>query len=164
MKKIGIDQTITIAANIGVIAGIIFLGFELRQTQKAMQSQAFQTRALDAISWSLDMAKEESLGRIHILIESGKLDPSSLTESEWQIAYFLLDGARLDVDNEHYQYENGFLDSGFYYGVTVPMIKHYAPIWRDFGIREGRPEFRREVDRILTDTSPSSSMTDVLND
>ena len=72
--------------------------------------------------------------------------------------------ARLDVDNEHYQYENGFLDSGFYYGVTVPMIKHYAPIWRDFGIREGRPEFRREVDRVLTDTPPSSSITDELNE
>jgi len=164
VKKIGIDQTLTIAANIGVIAGIIFLGFELRQTQKAMQSQAFQTRALDAISWSLDMAKDENLGKIHILLESGKFDPNSLTESEWRIAFFLLDGARLDVDNEHYQYENGYLDSGFYYGVTVPMIKHYAPIWREFGIREGRPEFRREVDRILTDSLPSSSMTDKLNE
>ncbi len=164
MKKISIEQTITIAANIGVIAGIIFLGFELRQTQEAMKSQAFQARALDAISWSLDMAKDENLGRIHILIESGKLEPSSLTQSERQIAFFLLDGARLDVDNEHYQYENGFLDSGFYYGVTVPMIKHYAPIWRDFGIREGRPEFRREVDRVLTDTPPSSSITDELNE
>ena len=65
--------------------------------------------------------------------------------------------ATMTMDSEHYQYENGFLDPGFYNGVTVPMIRDYAPIWRDFGIGEGRPEFRREVDRILTDAPLSSN-------
>ena len=157
MKKIDLGRTITIVANVGVIAGIVFLGYELRQTQIAMQSQAFQARALDALAWDLEIARDENLRKIQYQLDSGEFDPSSLTEAERQIAFYLLDAARLDVDNEHYQYENGFLDPGFYNGVTVPMIRDYAPIWRDFGIGEGRPEFRREVDRILTDASVSSS-------
>ena len=31
MKKIDLGQTLTILANVGVIAGIVFLGYELRQ-------------------------------------------------------------------------------------------------------------------------------------
>ena len=90
-------------------------------------------------------------------MDTGEFGLSSLSEAEKQIAFYLLDLIKVDVDNEHYQYENGFLDPGFYNGVTVPMIRDYAPIWRDFGIGEGRPEFRREVDRILTDAPLSSN-------
>ena len=43
MKKIDIGQTIGILANVGVIAGIIFLGLELRQNSAAAQLQAAQS-------------------------------------------------------------------------------------------------------------------------
>ena len=44
MKKIDIGQTITILANIGVITGIIFLGFELRQNNQILIAQASYTQ------------------------------------------------------------------------------------------------------------------------
>ncbi len=34
MNKINLGQTITILANLGVIAGIVFLGLELRQNNE----------------------------------------------------------------------------------------------------------------------------------
>ncbi len=157
MKKIDLGQTIMIIANVGVIASIVFLGFEIRQTQLAMRSQAFQARALDAIAWDFEIAKDENLRKIQNQMDTGEFDLSSLSEAEKQIAFYLLDLIKVDVDNEHYQYENGFLDPGFYTGVTVPMIRNYGPIWRDLGMGEGRPQFRREVDRILTDAPLSSS-------
>jgi len=40
MKKIDLGQSIQILANLGVIAGIIFLGFELRQNNEHLASQA----------------------------------------------------------------------------------------------------------------------------
>jgi len=40
MKKIDLGQTITILANLGVIAGIVFLGVELRQNNELMEAQA----------------------------------------------------------------------------------------------------------------------------
>ena len=39
MKKIDLGQTIAIFANIGVIAGIVFLGFELRQNNSLLETQ-----------------------------------------------------------------------------------------------------------------------------
>ena len=40
MKKIELGQTITILANFGVIAGIVFLGYEIRQNNEALSLQA----------------------------------------------------------------------------------------------------------------------------
>ena len=40
MKKIDLGQTIQILANVGVLAGILFLAFELRQNTMATRSAA----------------------------------------------------------------------------------------------------------------------------
>ena len=40
MKKLDLGQTITILANAGVIAGIIFLGVELQQNNELMRAEA----------------------------------------------------------------------------------------------------------------------------
>ncbi len=40
MKKIELGQTIAILANVGVIAGILFLAIELRQNNEALGLQA----------------------------------------------------------------------------------------------------------------------------
>jgi hypothetical protein len=42
MKKIDLGQAITILANLGVIAGIVFLGFDLRQNTRSIQAAASQ--------------------------------------------------------------------------------------------------------------------------
>ena len=39
MKKLDLGQTITILANLGVIAGIVFLGIELQQNNEALGLQ-----------------------------------------------------------------------------------------------------------------------------
>jgi hypothetical protein len=37
VKKIGLGQTISVLANIGVIAGIVFLGIELQQNNDCLE-------------------------------------------------------------------------------------------------------------------------------
>ena len=39
MKKVDLGQAITILANVGVIAGILLLAYELNQNQRMMQAQ-----------------------------------------------------------------------------------------------------------------------------
>ena len=123
MKKLDLGQTITILANLGVIAGIVFLGLELRQTQSAMQAQAYQTRALDGIAWNFEIAKDENLRRVQSSLDSGIVNLGALEQDDRQIAVYLLDLIKTDVDNEHYQYQQGLLDRSFYEGVTIPMIQ-----------------------------------------
>ncbi len=40
MKKLDLSQTIGILANLGVIAGIVFLGVELRQNNDLLEADA----------------------------------------------------------------------------------------------------------------------------
>lgn len=45
MKRIDISQGIAVLANLGVIAGIVFLGFELRQNNELLEAQVEQLEA-----------------------------------------------------------------------------------------------------------------------
>lgn len=96
-----------------------------------------------------EIAKDETLRNVQYQMDTGSYDLNSLSDDQRRVAYYLLDLVKTDVDNEHYQYQNGFLERDFYDGVTVPMIKHYGPLWREIGLSEGRPTFRQEVERIL---------------
>ena len=138
-----------IIALVAVVGSLIAVVLELQQTQGALQAQAYQTRALDGISTNFEIAKDEGLARLSDLIYSPDFDADSLSAEERRIVTHLLIITRIDLDNEHYQYQMGFLDQGFYKGETEPWIRRIAPIWRAFGQVEPRADFRREVDRIL---------------
>jgi hypothetical protein len=49
MKKISPTQLVTFVANIGVIAGILLLAFELRQNNDLMEAEARQSRTAMAV-------------------------------------------------------------------------------------------------------------------
>lgn len=60
----------------------------------------------------------------------------------------------LDWDNEHYQYQSGFLDADFFEVTTKPLVRIWAPRWRAIGLTEGRQDFRDFVDSVLEEQSP----------
>ena len=138
-------------ALIAVIGSLLAVVVELRQTQTAMQAEAYQARAFNGIEWNMELAKDETLRSIQSRLDAPGFDPATLSPSELPIAKRLMTIVRIDLDNEHYQYQSGLLDPGFYYGETVYWIKHAAPIWRALGDSSPRQEFRAEVDRILAD-------------
>ena len=140
-------------ALIAVVGSLIAVIAELRQTQTAMRAQAYQARAFDGIAWNLELAANDDMRNMLDQLSgvTTGFDASSLNPEEFSLAYRLLVTVRIDVDNEHLQYQSGFLDAGFYHGDTVERIKLYAPIWRELGIVAPRPEFQAEVDRILAE-------------
>ena len=144
---------IVLIALIGVIGSLVAVVVELRQTQTAMRAQAYQARAFDGIEWNLELARDETLRSMQQRLDSPGFDPATLGPSELSLAKHLMTVVRIDLDNEHFQYQNGLLDPGFYHGETIFWIKQAAPIWRKLGDRAPRPEFRAEVDRILADDS-----------
>ncbi len=140
-------------ALVAVIGSLIAVVVELRQTQTAMQAQAYQARAFNGIEWNMELARDESLRSMQAQLDSDDFSPATLSQSELSLAKRLMTITRIDLDNEHFQYQRGLLDPGFYDGETVNWIKHAAPIWRELGDLSPRPEFRAEVDRILADDS-----------
>jgi hypothetical protein len=63
MRKIDLGQGIQILANVGVIASIVFLAVQVRQTNRAVMGAAYQARAL------------AMMGRGDLLGESNYLAP-----------------------------------------------------------------------------------------
>ena len=141
------------AALIAVVASLIVVAVELRQTQVALQAQAYQTRAFQAFDFHTSMADKPELEELLRRSWEDDFQVESLTTEERYKLERLYYSFRIDVDNEHYQYQKGLLDRSFYLTTTVRDIKLFAPVWRDLGIRGFREEFRTEVDRILADPS-----------
>ncbi len=67
MKKIGLGQTITIVANIGVIAGIFFLAMEVRDNAAQARAAGIQDRSSDRSRWWEQIAADESLAEVYRL-------------------------------------------------------------------------------------------------
>ena len=55
-------------------------------------------------------------------------------------------------DNIHYQYEQGFLDQDHYESIFIPLVRLFAPQWKELGLPDGRPSFHAEIERILAES------------
>ena len=147
-----------IVALTAVVGGLVAVVIELRQTQVALRAQAYQARALDVIS---TMRESYTNPDLEVLLNDyfgNKLTVETASPQELSQIRSHLYIRRTDTDNEHYQYQNGFLDPDFYHTTTEREIKAFAPHWRAFGIPEPRQQFAAEVDRILGDPAIKSSL------
>lgn len=147
-----------LVALIAVVGGLFAVVIELRQTQSALRAQAYQTRALDAISAPREWAKDPKPAMLFGDYLDGDLTADTASPEELAQLRSHFYTRRTDLDNEHYQYQNGFLDPDFYETTTKREIKAYAPHWRAFGVAEPRQQFTEEVDRILADPTVKSAL------
>ena len=87
----------------------------------------YQTRALDVIS---AMREYSANAELEILLHDffgNELTVETASPQELSRLRSHLYLRRRDLDNEHYQYQNGFLDPDFYHTTTDPEIKAFAP-------------------------------------
>ena len=136
-------------ALVAVIGSLIAVVYELRQTQVALRAQTYQERAFDAIDLHLTVAANPDLTPEGFY--SGEIDIDQLSPDERESVVSLYTAMMIDLDNEHYQYEIGFLDEEFFRNDTTQGILLFAPTWRRLGMSEARQAFRDEVDRILAE-------------
>jgi hypothetical protein len=128
-----------LVALIAVVGGLVAVIIELRQTQSALRAQAYQTRAFQVN----ELARERNPEHATIIrdFRTGKITIDTASPEELTIVRINLQIMRTGLDNEHYQYQNGFLDPDFYNTSTMPNIKAFAPYWRKLGVREYRQQF-----------------------
>jgi hypothetical protein len=151
-------DTAELIALVAVIGGLIAVVMELRQTQSALRAQAYQSRALDVIAAMRVSSADPELDLLIKRVYSKDMDIESATPDEKSRISSHFYTKRTDLDNEHYQYQNGFLDPDFYRTTTEPEVKAFAPFWRALGIAEPRQQFTEEVDRILADPLIKSAL------
>ena len=146
-----IAELIGIAA---IVASLIFVGLELRQTQSALIASTYQARAFDAMSSSRDLADSEYIGPIlaTIDIEDEQSLDSLSSEEFWRLHQYYV-SRMIDLDNEFFQYQNGYLDEEFFEGQFKRSVVRNAKGWRALGIDELRSDFTKVVDEWLAENA-----------
>ena len=140
MKKIDLGQTISILANIGVIAGIVFLALELQQNNTLLSAQARselanrRTGFIEMVINSQDLAE--------IVVKKAKNEP--LTDAE-DLRFRAL-GRRMFASWAS-QYQE--VDQGVITQDMLP-IRQWRALYHgqsdpDFGLREAWAGYRLEV-------------------
>ncbi len=71
MKKIDLGQTITILANVGVIAGIVFLAFEIQQNNEFLAAQSRAVRVDIRTDYSETMFAEPGIVQAIVRARNG---------------------------------------------------------------------------------------------
>ena len=106
MKKIDLGQTIQTVANLGVIAGIVFLAFELRQNNEQLEMQSYQSWVNANIELNM-AASEESRSQI---LRAGNYDSSNLTDETFISFAMWYMGVMQMAQSADYLYRSGSLD------------------------------------------------------
>ena len=150
MNKIDLGQVISILANIGVILGIVFLGIQIRQTNRAVAGAAYQARSLAIMERQDWLAESSNLASITLKVEVEGLN--SLTELEKSRLDATALGQFYRIDGTYYQCELGLLDREYCGAVFDAEMRLWVPRWRDQGIlqlqrQRGfiRPSFDLEI-------------------
>ncbi len=107
MKKIALGQTITILANLGVIAGIVFLGYELQQNNELLTAQARVARH-DLRSTDSTRVFFENPDMAKLVVKIEKNEP--LTDDETYIAERFYEQTLLNWQFIFVEFQRGLLE------------------------------------------------------
>ena len=103
----------TATANIGVLVGLIFLIFELRQNSTIALSQIRQERTLSVIDEYTSYAQDERFSDLLARLQSDG-DFGSITKREWQqIRYYEL-ARSVRLDDVLFQHRQRLIDDGLF--------------------------------------------------
>ncbi len=103
MKKLDLGQTVGILANIGVIAGIVFLGLELRQNNELLETEARQGLMQNRLDANRAWAADENMMQLRLKAHDGE----QLTQvDQWRLEADFA-GLVAAIEWEYEQFQSG---------------------------------------------------------
>lgn len=153
---------------VAVVVTLFYLAVQVRQSKHATEAN---TRSIEE-SRQLTLA-QTYFGRAALLFQTnaaiangllGEIIPKALSDGVEKLSQ--VDRGRLRhycwaqrsyFDSVHYQYQRGYIDPEFYNSQFKAGMKIWGPLWLDLGLdlSELRPEFAQELQRTLSDSTPS---------
>ena len=153
MDSAKIHDWLQVAGLFGVVAGLTFVGLQMKQDHKIAMAEAYHARAQTTVDLTMAAAANPLwLSAQHKWSAEG---PDSLTPEE-RLSNIYVRSANLQLwDSIHYQYVNGFIDEEHWQRTRSAMRRSM----RDRSFRDVyelgrdyiRPSYRAEIDRILDD-------------
>ena len=105
MKKIGTGRSLEILANLGVLAGIIFLAIEISQNTAMMEAEMNQSRTESAMSEAQALYNSDYLPEIFVAMRKGE----PITDAQRERVTHWFRSFNRNLDNQLRQYRQGLL-------------------------------------------------------
>tara|TARA_B100000900_G_scaffold328030_1_gene288238 strand:+ start:5797 stop:6360 length:564 start_codon:yes stop_codon:yes gene_type:complete len=134
----------TATANIGVLVGLVFLIFELRQTSAIALSEIRQERTLSIIDeYAMFAQNRQFTSMLHKALEDGDFD--SLSKDEWNQVRLYETARMVRLEDVFFQYHKGLIDDSAY-DFSLAMAASRLPFWKWLKVAAFNPDFKVAVD------------------
>ena len=138
MKKIDLGQMITILANFGVIAGIIFLAIELRQNTAAVQGATYQALSDGNSNQYLGVVHDPEFADALRNVYQGR-EMAEFSDTEAMQLIFYCNALVQRLENSYFQWQTGFVDDRIFqsYGWSDGILasRFFSEYWSRIGAR-----------------------------
>lgn len=156
MKISEINDWLSLLANIGVLAGIFFLAIEIQQNTQMIESQTRNSITENIVASSIPAASNEYSANVLLRGFRGEIEPQTGESITWVL---FSQSIFRNWENEWYQYRSGlFAENEF-----GPRMRNWYGLLELVGFRNYWAEnreiysesFREQIDRVISETSPS---------
>ena len=133
----------TATANIGVLVGLVFLIFELRQTSAIALSEIRQERTLSIIDeYAMFAQNRQFTSMLHKALEDGDFD--SLSKDDWNQVRLYETARMVRLEDVFFQYHNGLIDDSAY-DFSLAMAASRLPFWKWLKVAAFNPDFKERL-------------------
>jgi len=121
MNTEALNRWLTLGANVGVIAGIVFLGVEIQQNTAVTRSVAAQEISNTSVEYFMRIAENPDLARVVMVANA---DPGTLSDVEIIQYHYVTGAVFLLLEGAYIQFQLGFLPEASW--------KPYEKVIKDF--------------------------------
>lgn len=152
MKFDTANRHLTLLANFAVVAGILFLAYELRQNTQQLQTQSYQSWVAANVQINTTLTNPE----LAAIVARGHRHSRNLTEDTF-VAYAMAHMSMLQMaQSAHYLYLSGALDQELWESemnraaglIRLPGVRKW---WNAGGRTQLTPSFVQYIESIETD-------------
>jgi hypothetical protein len=130
MKKMDFGETMEVVANLSVIAGLVFLGFQVRQNTAAVQAQTLQALVESSASFLENLARDSDTQRIVTTLAS---NPDEATAEERQRVALLIRAQFTRFQSAYLQWQKGSLSDAAWIAYTQVLCNDESNPWTRAG-------------------------------
>ena len=157
MKFLRYEALAQILGMIGVIASLVFVGIQIKQSRDIALADIYQQRS----SMQLDMMLSGySPEQVAVVIGKVMGDRTTITKEDYYVIVQMLNASFVYYENIHFQYQLGLITEEEWFA-TKKLISNdlaeapCAPLYWEWSRGAMRESFASEVDNLLAQLKPA---------
>jgi hypothetical protein len=159
LKHLEIGQTVSVLANVGVLAGLHLLVYELNQNRQMMEAQTRHEVSQGIVNQLGELASNAELAELEHIAECGRAFDSPVDESRF---FYHINSRMRYWEDVHYQYRRGLYDESEFVAQREAWRAFIRPDMTraNWARMKGgfSTDFASEIDALIAETDSSQFM------